>query len=76
MGNVLDKAREAGMTVLPDACIGLERFHSVVGSDATLERFFVGAWNRLAGPAVFGRTGSGGEAFRRAAWNLSSRDCH
>lgn len=39
MENVLDKARQAGMAVLLDACIGRERFHSVVGSEATLERF-------------------------------------
>ncbi|WP_168787323.1 hypothetical protein [Paraburkholderia aromaticivorans] len=39
MENVLDKARKAGMAVLLDACIGHERFHSVVGSEATLERF-------------------------------------
>ncbi|WP_188131078.1 hypothetical protein [Paraburkholderia panacisoli] len=39
MENVLDKAREAGMTVLLDACIGHQRFHSVVGSEGTLERF-------------------------------------
>jgi hypothetical protein len=39
MENVLDKARQAGMAVLLDACIGHERFHSVVGSEATLARF-------------------------------------
>jgi hypothetical protein len=39
MENVLDKAREAGMAVLLDACIGRERFHSVAGSEATLQRF-------------------------------------
>lgn len=39
MENILDKAREAGMAVLLDACIGRERFHSVAGSEATLERF-------------------------------------
>ena len=37
--NVLDKAREAGMAVLLDACIGRQTFHSVTGSCAALERF-------------------------------------
>ena len=37
--NVLDKAREAGMAVLLDACIGRQQFHSVTGSCAALERF-------------------------------------
>ncbi|MFP3554122.1 hypothetical protein SB861_25945 [Paraburkholderia sp. SIMBA_049] len=37
--NVLDKAREAGMAVLLDACIGRQQFHSVMGSCAALERF-------------------------------------
>lgn len=39
MDQLLDKAREAGMAVLLDACIGRERFHSIVGSQVTLERF-------------------------------------
>ena len=39
MENVLDKAREAGMAVLLDACIGRERFHSVVGSEAHARAF-------------------------------------
>ncbi|MFL9961268.1 hypothetical protein PQR02_09150 [Paraburkholderia sediminicola] len=39
MESILDKAREAGMTVLLDACIGHQRFHSVVGSEGTLQRF-------------------------------------
>ena len=37
--NVLDKAREAGMAVLLDACTGRQQFHSVTGSCAALERF-------------------------------------
>ena len=37
--SVLDLAREAGMTVMLDACIGRERYHSVTGSCAALERF-------------------------------------
>jgi len=50
MENVLDKAREAGMAVLLDACIGQQRFHSVIGSEVTLERFA-----RLCGGAIADR---------------------
>ncbi|WP_250478336.1 MULTISPECIES: hypothetical protein [unclassified Caballeronia] len=39
METLLDRARQAGMAVMLDACIGRERFHSIVGSAATLERF-------------------------------------
>jgi hypothetical protein len=37
--NGLDKARQAGMAVLLDACIGRQQFHSVTGFCAALERF-------------------------------------
>lgn len=37
--NLLQAAREAGMVVLLDACIGRERFHSVTGSEAALKQF-------------------------------------
>ena len=33
METLLDNARQAGMAVMLDACIGRERFHSIVGSD-------------------------------------------
>ena len=36
---LLDRARQAGMAVMLDACIGRERFHSIAGSATTLERF-------------------------------------
>ncbi|PTB17004.1 hypothetical protein C9I57_30340 [Trinickia symbiotica] len=36
---MLDLAREAGMAVMLDACIGRERYHSVTGSCSALERF-------------------------------------
>ena len=36
---LLDRARQAGMAVMLDACIGRERFHSITGSALTLERF-------------------------------------
>lgn len=39
METLLDRARQAGMAVMLDACIGRERFHSIAGSAATLERF-------------------------------------
>ena len=39
--NLLQTAREAGMVVLLDACIGRERFHSVTGSEAALKQFAV-----------------------------------
>jgi hypothetical protein len=39
MENVLERARQAGMAVLLDAAIGRERFHSIAGSEASLERF-------------------------------------
>lgn len=37
--NVLEKAREAGVAGLLDACIGRQQFHSVTGSCAAPERF-------------------------------------
>ncbi|BBU31248.1 hypothetical protein BTHE68_49820 [Burkholderia sp. THE68] len=39
METLLDRARQAGMAVMLDACIGRERFHSIAGSTATLARF-------------------------------------
>ncbi|SAL06705.1 hypothetical protein AWB78_08202 [Caballeronia calidae] len=39
METLLDRARQAGMAVMLDACIGRERFHSIAASAATLERF-------------------------------------
>ncbi|KXU83751.1 hypothetical protein CI15_24710 [Paraburkholderia monticola] len=39
MEALLDRARQAGMAVMLDACIGRERFHSITGSALTLERF-------------------------------------
>ncbi|MGF6508343.1 hypothetical protein [Paraburkholderia sp. 32] len=42
--NVLDKAREAGMAVFLDACIGQKQFHSVTGSCDALERFAAACW--------------------------------
>jgi hypothetical protein len=33
----------------------------------SIKIFFIDAWNKFAGSAVFGRTGSGSEAFDRAA---------
>jgi len=39
METLLDRARQAGMVVMLDACIGRERFHSIAASVATLERF-------------------------------------
>ena len=36
---LLDRARQAGMAVMLDACIGRERFHSIAASAAALERF-------------------------------------
>jgi hypothetical protein len=45
--NVLDKAREAGMAVLLDACIQQQQFHSVTGSCDTLERFAAACRNPI-----------------------------
>ena len=39
METLLDRARQAGMAVMLDACIGRERFHSIAGSAVSLERF-------------------------------------
>ncbi|HEX8828789.1 MAG TPA: hypothetical protein VF778_11800 [Xanthobacteraceae bacterium] len=39
METLLDRARQAGMAVMLDACIGRERFHSIAGSATTLARF-------------------------------------
>ncbi|WP_020566208.1 hypothetical protein [Trinickia symbiotica] len=51
--HVLDLAREAGMTVMLDACIGRERYYSVTGSCAALERF-AQACRRTAGTTTDG----------------------
>jgi hypothetical protein len=39
MDDLLDRARQAGMAVMLGACVGRERFHSIAGSAAALERF-------------------------------------
>jgi hypothetical protein len=55
MQDVLDKAREAGMAVLLDACIGSQRFHSVVGSEAALARFAALCESGCADPETLSR---------------------
>ena len=52
--NVLDLARDAGMTVMLDGCIGRERYHSVTGSSTALERFAQAC--RLAGAGTAQQT--------------------
>jgi hypothetical protein len=58
METLLDRARQAGMAVMRDACIGRERFHSIAASTVTLERFA----QRCEQPAVSRATLANGAA--------------
>jgi hypothetical protein len=53
--NLLQTAREAGMVVLLDACIGRERFHSVAGSEAALKQFALLCNSALPGADTLAR---------------------
>jgi len=71
METLLDRARQAGMAVMLDACIGRERFHSIVGSAATLERFA----QLCETPAVDREIAKRSRAGRRCASAGTCRPC-
>ncbi|WP_168792180.1 hypothetical protein [Paraburkholderia aromaticivorans] len=71
MSSILEQARAAGLTVLLNARIGREEYHSVSGSVAALQRFADAYTNE---PIVLG--GIAERLLIRAALQIDDADAH
>ncbi|ALL68851.1 hypothetical protein K788_0000139 [Paraburkholderia caribensis MBA4] len=79
--DIIDLARESGLTVILDGRIGREEYHSVCGSISALSRFAESVYQRAANPddcvarqsSATGASGQSRRATQRSPQSEASR---